>query len=319
MYMKKRGKKKASAGDPNDPNSPPPPQHHKASILDVDDFDHRLGDYQLMEGIGKGGYGLVYRGMNVTTGMTVAVKRVQLAGVKEAELESILMEIKLLEALSHPNIVKYLDSVQSADYLCIILEFVENGALSSLLSKFGGVFPEPLVAHYIAQVLMGLQYLHQQGVIHRDIKGANILSTKEGNIKLADFGVATTLTDSRKSDSVVGTPYWMAPEIIEMSGQQSSACDIWSVGCTVLELLTGKPPYFDLQQMPALFRIVQDEHPPLPDGISGMLEDFLMVAPLQHTHRHTSPQQARWYGCYDCVCVADISVLCDRVRVWLLR
>ena len=273
MYVKKaRGKKKVSGVDGE--SSPPPV--HKGSILSVDDFDHRLGDYQLMEGIGKGGYGLVYRGLNVTTGITVAVKRVGLTGINPAELEGIMQEIKLLEALEHPNIVKYLDSVHTDEYLNIILEFVENGALSSLLSKFGGGFPEPLVCHYIVQVLMGLHYLHQQGVIHRDIKGANILSTKEGNIKLADFGVATKLTDSRRSDSVVGTPYWMAPEIIEMTGQQSSACDIWSVGCTVLELLTGKPPYFDLQQMPALFRIVQDEHPPLPDGISASLRDFLL-------------------------------------------
>ena len=278
MYMKKRGRKKAAAsmasGDSADPQSPPAAK--QSSLIDVEDFDHRLGDYQLMEGIGKGGYGVVYRGLNVTTGQTVAVKRLALTGIPEAELDGIMMEIKLLEALAHPNIVKYLDSIQTSEHLCIILEFVENGALSSLLARFGGAFPESLVCHYIAQVLMGLHYLHTQGVIHRDIKGANILSTKEGDIKLADFGVATRLNDSRKSDSVVGTPYWMAPEIIEMTGQQSSACDIWSVGCTTLELITGKPPYFDLQQMPALFRIVQDDHPPLPDGISASLRDFLL-------------------------------------------
>lgn len=118
------------------------------------------------------------------------------------------MEIRLLQNLDHPNIVKYLDSIRSDEYLNIILEFVENGSLSSLLGKFQGAFPEQLCSHYITQVLKGLQYLHTQGVIHRDIKGANILSTKEGQVKLADFGVATKLNESRKSDSVVGTPYW---------------------------------------------------------------------------------------------------------------
>jgi serine/threonine protein kinase len=83
-------------------------------------------------------------------------------------------------------------------------------------------------------------------VIHRDIKGGNILTTKEGIVKLADFGVATKLTDTSNNDSFAGTPYWMAPEVIEMSGQVTSACDIWSLGCTVLELITGRPPYFDL-------------------------------------------------------------------------
>ncbi len=100
----------------------------------------------------------------------------------------------------------------------IILEYVENGSLDTLIKKFGK-FPETLVAIYIQQVLHGLDFLHSQVVIHRDIKGANILTTKDGIVKLADFGVATKLTDSEKSNSAaVGSPYWMAPEVIEMSG-----------------------------------------------------------------------------------------------------
>ena len=221
----------------------------------------------------------MYRGLNLTTGATVAVKRVALSGIPKEELEGIEMEIMLLRNLDHVNIVRYVDAIRTDDHLNIVLEYVENGSLSHLLGKLlrtGRQIEEQLVAVYAAQILEGLHYLHEQGVIHRDIKGANILTTKDGTVKLADFGVATKLNESRKSDSVVGTPYWMAPEIIEMTGQQSSACDIWSVGCTVVELLTGKPPYFELQQMPALFRIVQDEHPPLPDNISPALEDFLM-------------------------------------------
>lgn len=129
----------------------------------------------------------------------------------------------------------------------------------------------------MTQVLLGLQYLHDQGVIHRDIKGANILTTKDGTVKLADFGVSTsTLAGGQdKEHQVVGTPYWMAPEIIQLSGA-SSASDIWSVGCTVIELLQGKPPYHNLAAMPALFAIVNDDHPPLPEGISAAARDFLM-------------------------------------------
>ncbi|KAK2998017.1 hypothetical protein RJ639_025013, partial [Escallonia herrerae] len=202
--------------------------------------------------------------------------------------------------------------------------YVENGSLANIIkpNKFGP-FPESLVAVYIAQVLEGLVYLHEQGVIHRDIKGANILTTKEafvetrledqsyleeerdfdegsmheqnsyavgiawngdglnhtavvkGLVKLADFGVATKLTEADvNTHSVVGTPYWMAPEVIEMSGV-CAASDIWSVGCTVIELLTCVPPYYDLQPMPALFRIVQDERPPIPDSLSPAITDFL--------------------------------------------
>ncbi|KAK3360025.1 hypothetical protein B0T25DRAFT_117866 [Lasiosphaeria hispida] len=128
----------------------------------------------------------------------------------------------------------------------------------------------------MTQVLQGLQYLHDQGVIHRDIKGANILTTKDGTVKLADFGVSTsTLAGPDKEAQVVGTPYWMAPEIIQLSGATSSS-DIWSVGCTVIELLQGKPPYHNLAAMPALFAIVNDDHPPLPEGVSPAARDFLM-------------------------------------------
>jgi serine/threonine protein kinase len=116
--------------------------------------------------------------------------------------------------------------------------------------------------------IQGVLYLHDQGVIHRDIKGANILTTKDGKVKLADFGVSTsTLAGGDKEAQVVGTPYWMAPEVIQLSGA-TTASDIWSLGCTVIELLDGKPPYHKLAPMPALFAIVNDDHPPLPEGVS---------------------------------------------------
>lgn len=143
--------------------------------------------------------------------------------------------------------------------------YCENGSLHSIAKNFGR-FPENLVGLYMSQVLHGLLYLHEQGVIHRDIKGANILTTKEGLVKLADFGVASRTTGLSES-SVVGTPYWMAPEVIELSGA-TTASDIWSLGCTVIELLEGKPPYHNMQPMPALFRIVNDDHPPFSQGAS---------------------------------------------------
>ena len=171
--------------------------------------------------------------------------------------------------------MKYIDTIKSKNHLYIVLEFIESGSLATLV-KDHGTFPEFLVAKYIKQVLHGLQYLHEQGVLHRDIKGANILVTKGGDVKLADFGVAVKVADAHV-DEVVGTPYWIAPEIIEMSSTPTTACDIWSVGCTVIELLTGNPPYFDLAPMTALFRIVQDDYPPLPHGISPALRDFLLL------------------------------------------
>ena len=184
-----------------------------------------------------------------------------------------MQEIELLKNLQHPNIVKYQGSVRDQNNLYIILEYCENGSLHSICKNFGK-FPENLVSLYATQMLRGLLFLHEQGVIHRDIKGANILTTKEGLVKLADFGVATK-QQGLTEGSVVGTPYWMAPEVIELAGA-TTASDIWSLGCTVIELLDGRPPYHDLAPMPALFRIVNDDHPPLPEGASPLVRDFLM-------------------------------------------
>lgn len=184
------------------------------------------------------------------------------------------MEIHLLKKLNHENIVRYIDAISTEKHLNIVLEYVETGSLAAINKKFGP-FHETLVSIYIKQVLTGLAYLHSQGIVHRDIKGANILTTKEGVVKLTDFGVATKLSETTKSMSVVGTPYWMAPEIAYPTGPTTFACDIWSLGCTVIELLTGTPPHYDLEPMQALYRIVQDPSPPLPPSISPELRDFL--------------------------------------------
>ncbi|KAL3424481.1 hypothetical protein PVAG01_03762 [Phlyctema vagabunda] len=237
--------------------------------------DPGLKDYRLGECLGKGAFGSVYKAFNWGTGEAVAVKQIKLGDLPKSELRMIEAEIDLLKNLNHDNIVKYLGFVKSADCLNIILEYCENGSLHSICKSYGK-FPENLVGVYMTQILLGLQYLHEQGVIHRDIKGANILTTKDGKVKLADFGVSTsTLAGADKEAQVVGTPYWMAPEIIQLSGA-TPASDIWSLGCTVIELLEGKPPYHKLAPMPALFAIVNDDHPPLPEGVSPAARDFLM-------------------------------------------
>ncbi|KZT60691.1 Pkinase-domain-containing protein [Calocera cornea HHB12733] len=232
-----------------------------------------LANYQLGDCLGKGASGQVYRALNWTNGETVAVKQISLSNIPKAELVDIMSEIDLLKNLHHPNIVQYKGFVKTREYLYIILEYCENGSLHNFLKRFGK-FPENLVAVYISQVLEGLVYLHEQGVIHRDIKGANILTNKDGKVKLADFGVAAPTGNQENRAAVVGSPYWMAPEVIEQLGA-TTASDIWSVGSVVVELLEGKPPYYHLPPMPAMFRIVQDDCPPIPEGVSPVVKDFL--------------------------------------------
>lgn len=250
---------------------------------------------QLGECIGKGAYGKVFKALDTETAKIVAIKQVSMLNINEDQMCSLHKEIKMLKRLSHRNIVRYLgelylDSDTSDSDLNIILEFIENGSLASVIRSFTSV-SERVVSIYIKQVLEGLAYLHSQGVVHRDIKGANILVTKEGVVKLADFGVAMKLDDTLKSGSLVGSPFWMAPEIIVQTGHCSSACDIWSLGCTVVELITGNPPYYELGPMPALFRIVEDNSPPLPPNISAVLRDFLVQCfqkePLLRVDAHT--------------------------------
>lgn len=224
---------------------------------------------------------MVYKGLHKTKGNFVAIKQLVLPrhSVK-GQLDSLMMEIDLLKTLQHHNIVKYIDHVATATHLNIILEYIENGSLAGLIQKYGK-FPESLVMAYAVQILEGLSYLHEQGVIHRDIKSANILVGTDGSAKLADFGVAIhklLITNDDPSTQFVGSPYWMAPEIITLSGRSTPACDIWSLGCTLIELLTGKAPYMHLQPAAALYHIVSDVHPPLPENcISDELRNFLLL------------------------------------------
>ena len=275
----------------------------------------RVGFHILGELIGSGGTSRVHKAVDQRTGSVCAIKEIPLREMSHDQLERITSEVELLSRLEHPNIVKYEGATKVGDSLYILLEYAENGSLARVVhpSRFGA-FPESLCAVYVAQVLRGLAYLHSQGVVHRDIKGANILTTKEGVVKLADFGVATkggrhapgdgfgdlfgaddvgtkgageasegeesgeggVIGATESDEAAMGTPYWMAPEVIEMRNV-TAAADIWSVGCTIIELLTSSPPYFDLDPMPALFRIVRDEHPPLPPRISDAMKDFLLL------------------------------------------
>ena len=227
--------------------------------------------YATGEVLGKGAFGSVYRGLNLETGRMVAIKQTKLIGTPKSQMTSMMMEIDLLKKLNHKHIVKYIGFYKTEEHLNILTEFCESGSLLQVMKKFGPL-SEKLVGMYTAQVLEGLKYLHSQGVIHRDIKAANLLTDKQGTVKLADFGIAITTDNPQDPMDVIGSPYWMAPEIVELNGA-TTASDVWSLGATVIELCTGKPPYIDCPQMTAMFKIVEEEMQ-LPD-LSKMVKDFL--------------------------------------------
>eukprot|EP01126_Amoeba_proteus_P055768 TRINITY_DN6945_c0_g1_i3.p1 TRINITY_DN6945_c0_g1~~TRINITY_DN6945_c0_g1_i3.p1 ORF type:complete len:348 (-),score=81.31 TRINITY_DN6945_c0_g1_i3:163-1206(-) len=241
-----------------------------------------IGVYRVEEEIGKGMFGIVYKGIHSQTGLTVAIKQIDLSVLDKTKLPLVTREAEVMESLSHDNIVKLYAVISSADKksLYFVLEFVDCGSLFKLLKNYG-IFPQDISSMCIRQCLEGLAYLHCKNIVHRDIKCDNLLINSTGIIKLADFGTAKA-EDQNKSFTVVGTPFWMAPEVIEMTGG-STISDIWSLGCTLLELLTGEPPYFKLGSMQALFNIVEDDHPPLPNFILNdpELSHFLLTCCFQ--------------------------------------
>ncbi|KAH9166008.1 hypothetical protein EDB89DRAFT_2076255 [Lactarius sanguifluus] len=230
---------------------------------------------QLGNCIGRGQFGAVYRALNLNTGQMVAVKRIGLEGLKEEEISQLMREVDLVKRLSHPSIVKYEGMARDENTQSIVLEYAENGSLRQTLKAFGKL-NEKLVASYVFKTLEGLDYLHRSDVVHCDLKAANILTTKTGNVKPSNFGVSLNLRAmEREIKDVAGTPNWMAPEVIELKGA-SPKSDICSLGCTVIELLTGRPPYGDIgNAMTVMFRIVEDESPPIPERFSGPLVAFL--------------------------------------------
>eukprot|EP00760_Papus_ankaliazontas_P007200 PhM_4_TR13304/c0_g1_i1/m.77151 len=203
--------------------------------------------------IGRGAYGVVNIALNEFSGELMAVKHIQFNTGDDhlpRRLEALQSELAMLRMLEHDNIVKYYFTERTKDAdgvlgVNIFLEYVPGGSILQVLQQFGPL-SEVVVASYMEQILLALDYLHSNGVVHRDVKAANVLLTTCGSCKLADFGAAAQLDhlarDPHKSRECAGTPLWMAPEVILEQGSDWRA-DIWSLGCTMLEFLTGKPPF----------------------------------------------------------------------------
>eukprot|EP01103_Thecamoeba_quadrilineata_P015066 TRINITY_DN4644_c0_g1_i1.p1 TRINITY_DN4644_c0_g1~~TRINITY_DN4644_c0_g1_i1.p1 ORF type:complete len:855 (+),score=176.61 TRINITY_DN4644_c0_g1_i1:51-2615(+) len=230
-----------------------------------------IGDYQLGDELGKGSIGQVYKGINVKTGAFVAVKRAN-RHEREASLEKLMKDVTYFKGFEHENIVKYLDLVATSNTYNLVFEYVESGSLSSLLNGFE-LLTEPTVSGYMEQILEALAYLHKMQIIHRDVKGSNLLITKDSVVKLADFGFTFKETFGSEEDRS-GTFFWSAPEVRTKSKSLTPACDIWSLGSTIIELLTGSHPYSSLGDE-AVTAIGRNQPPPFPASISSDLQNFL--------------------------------------------
>lgn len=245
--------------------------------------------YKIHQCIGKGNFGDVYKATDLTNSSLVAIKVINLDESDE-DIAVLIQEIQFLSKLRSPYITKYFESFINSMSMWIVMEYCGGGSCADLLKCYRKL-NEETTAFIIRDVLRGLSYLHDENKVHRDIKLANILLTNYGDIKLADFGVSGEITMTQlKRNTFVGTPFWMAPEVIarQKTGYNEKA-DIWSTGITTIELVTGSPPLSQYDPMKILFEIPK-KRPPLLTGVdfSENIKDFVRYCLIKDPKKRPS-------------------------------
>jgi serine/threonine protein kinase len=238
--------------------------------------------FKRLELVGRGAYGAVYRGMHIASGKAVALKVVNL-DTPDDDVSEIQKEVALLSQLretTSKNVIRYWGCWLREAELWIVMDFAEGGSVRTLMKA--GPISEKYACIIVRESLIALSFLHKSGIIHRDIKAANILLTTEGRVQLADFGVAATLVSSSvhsRRMTFVGTPYWMAPEVITQGKSYDQSADIWSLGITVYEMLMGNPPLSNEDQMRVIMMIPKNKPPRLPaeGNFSPNLREFVAL------------------------------------------
>ncbi|KAJ4948370.1 hypothetical protein JOQ06_019904 [Pogonophryne albipinna] len=233
--------------------------------------------------LGDGAFGKVFKAQNKQNGTLAAAKVIDTK--TEDELEDYMVEIEILASCDHHHIVKLLDAFYFEGKLWILIEFCAGGAVDAIMLELERALTEPQIRVVCRQTLEALTYLHDNKVIHRDLKAGNILLSLEGEVKLADFGVSAKNTKTlQRRDSFIGTPYWMAPEVVMCETSKDRPydfkADIWSLGVTLIELAQIEPPNHEMNPMRVLLKIAKSEPPTLmhPSRWSPEFNDFLRKA-----------------------------------------
>ncbi|OIW19983.1 hypothetical protein TanjilG_31860 [Lupinus angustifolius] len=268
---------------PSSPTSPSSLSNTRANGQLENNISNR-GKWKKGKLLGRGTFGHVYQGFHSESGQMCAIKEVRAVCDDQSSkecLKQLNQEIHLLSQLSHPNIVQYYGSDLGEESLSVYLEFVSGGSIHKLLNEYGP-FGEPVIQNYTRQIVSGLSYLHGRNTVHRDIKGANILVDPNGEIKLADFGMAKHINSSTSVLSFKGSPYWMAPEVVMNTHGYRLPVDIWSLGCTILEMATSNPPWSQYEGVAAIFKIGNSKDmPEIPEHLSNDAKNFIKLCLLR--------------------------------------
>ncbi|KAK2952538.1 putative serine/threonine protein kinase [Blattamonas nauphoetae] len=242
------------------------------------EYPSNANGYELTVQIGKGSSAVVSKGFVKSTGQAVAIKIIDLEKIK-GSLDELLKEIKMMTMSNHPNIVKLYASFINKSTLWIVQSLLDISVLDVMKLKFQHGLDEQSVATILKGTLDALQYIHEQGLIHRDIKAGNILLDREGHVYVGDFGVSAYMIENGERrdhrSTFVGTPCWMAPEVIGQKSGYDYKADIWSVGIMAIELARGQAPYSNLDPMRVLVKVLEGPPPSLPeeDSDSGSSSD----------------------------------------------